>query len=132
MELNGVINVYKEKGFTSHDAIAVLRGVLKVKKIGHTGTLDPDATGVLPVCVGKATKVAQMIMGSDKEYVAELVFGSETDTQDASGQVLKTYEYLRCGSGGRGSGFLSGRIRPGAAHVFGVEGRRHEAIRTGP
>lgn len=93
MELNGVINVYKEKGFTSHDAIAVLRGVLKVKKIGHTGTLDPDATGVLPVCVGKATKVAQMIMGSDKEYVAELVFGSETDTQDASGQVLKTYEY---------------------------------------
>ena len=66
MELNGVINVYKEKGFTSHDAIAVLRGVLKVKKIGHTGTLDPDATGVLPVCVGKATKVAQMIMGSDK------------------------------------------------------------------
>ncbi len=93
MELNGVINVYKEKGFTSHDAIAVLRGVLKVKKIGHTGTLDPDATGVLPVCVGKATKVAQMIMGSDKEYVAELAFGSETDTQDASGQVLKTYEY---------------------------------------
>lgn len=93
MELNGVINVYKEKGFTSHDAIAVLRGVLKVKKIGHTGTLDPDATGVLPVCVGKATKVAQMIMGSDKEYVAELAFGSETDTQDASGQVLKTFEY---------------------------------------
>ena len=93
MELNGVINVYKEKGFTSHDAIAVLRGVLKVKKIGHTGTLDPDATGVLPVCVGKATKVAQLIMGSDKEYVAELAFGSETDTQDASGQVLKTFEY---------------------------------------
>ena len=93
MELNGVINVYKEKGFTSHDVTAVLRGVLKVKKIGHTGTLDPDATGVLPVCVGKATKVAQMIMGSDKEYVAELAFGSETDTQDASGQVMKTYEY---------------------------------------
>lgn len=93
MELNGVINLYKEKGFTSHDAIAVLRGVLQVKKIGHTGTLDPDATGVLPVCVGKATKVAQMIMGSDKEYVAELAFGSETDTQDASGRVLRTFDY---------------------------------------
>lgn len=93
MELNGVINLYKEKGFTSHDAIAVLRGILKVKKIGHTGTLDPDATGVLPVCVGKATKVAQLIMGSDKEYIAELAFGSETDTQDASGKVLKTFDY---------------------------------------
>jgi len=93
MELNGVINLYKEKGFTSHDAIAVLRGILKVKKIGHTGTLDPDATGVLPVCVGKATKVAQLIIGSDKEYIAELAFGSETDTQDASGKVLQTFDY---------------------------------------
>ena len=93
MELNGVINLYKEKGFTSHDAIAVVRGILKVKKIGHTGTLDPDATGVLPVCVGKATKAAQLIMGSDKEYVAELAFGSETDTQDASGRVLKEFTY---------------------------------------
>lgn len=93
MELSGVINLYKEKGYTSHDAIAVLQGILQVKKIGHTGTLDPDATGVLPVCVGKGTKVAQMIMGSDKEYIAELAFGSETDTQDASGQVLRTFTY---------------------------------------
>lgn len=93
MELNGVINVYKEKGFTSHDAVAVLRGVLQVKKIGHTGTLDPDATGVLPVCVGKATKVAQIIMGSDKEYRARLAFGRETDTQDAAGRVLRTFSY---------------------------------------
>ena len=93
MQVNGVINVYKEQGFTSHDVIAVLRGVLQVKKIGHTGTLDPDATGVLPVCVGKATKVADLIMGSDKEYVASLAFGSETDTQDASGKVLRRFDY---------------------------------------
>lgn len=93
MELNGVINLYKEEGFTSHDAVAVLRGILKVKKIGHTGTLDPQATGVLPICVGKATKVSQLIMGSDKEYVAELCFGSETDTQDATGRAVKTFSY---------------------------------------
>ena len=66
MELNGVINVYKEKGFTSHDAIAVLRGVLKVKKIGHTGTLDPMATGVLPILVGRATVVSQYLIEADK------------------------------------------------------------------
>ena len=55
--MNGIINVKKEKGFTSHDVVAKLRGILHFKKIGHTGTLDPDATGVLPVCIGKATKV---------------------------------------------------------------------------
>ena len=55
--MNGVLNVYKEQGFTSHDVVAKLRGILKTKKIGHTGTLDPDAVGVLPVCIGKATKL---------------------------------------------------------------------------
>lgn len=93
MQLNGVINVRKEPGYTSHDVVAVLRGMLKASKVGHTGTLDPEATGVLPVCVGKATKVATMIMGSDKEYVAELLFGAETDTQDATGQVVKKFAY---------------------------------------
>lgn len=91
--MNGIVNVYKEKGYTSHDVIAILRGILQTKKMGHTGTLDPDAEGVLPVCVGKATKVADDIMGASKKYIATLVWGSETTTQDASGEVVKTYEY---------------------------------------
>jgi len=91
--LNGVINVYKEKGFTSQDCLTVLKGILKVKKVGHTGTLDPAAEGVLPVCVGKATRAAELIQGKDKEYVAELTFGAETSTQDATGEVIKTYDY---------------------------------------
>lgn len=93
MELNGVVNLHKEKGFTSQDAIRVLRGILKADKVGHTGTLDPDATGVLPVCLGKATRCAELITGLTKRYEAEVAFGAETDTQDASGTVLKTFDY---------------------------------------
>ncbi|MBQ4146283.1 MAG: tRNA pseudouridine(55) synthase TruB [Clostridia bacterium] len=88
--MNGVINVNKPKGFTSHDVVAKLRGILSIKKIGHTGTLDPDATGVLPICVGRATKTADMLTATEKEYVAKVILGAETDTQDASGTVLKT------------------------------------------
>ena len=90
--MNGIININKPRGFTSHDVVAKLRGILKTKKIGHTGTLDPDAVGVLPVCVGRATKVADMLTASEKEYVAEVTLGSKTDTQDASGTVLATAE----------------------------------------
>ena len=86
---NGIINIYKEKGFTSHDVVAKMRGICKQKKIGHTGTLDPDATGVLPVCLGSGTKLCDMLTDKDKEYVAELLLGVETDTQDVSGQVLR-------------------------------------------
>ncbi len=88
--MNGIININKPMGFTSHDVVAKLRGILKTKKIGHTGTLDPDAVGVLPVCVGKATKVADMLTAAEKEYLAELTLGSKTDTQDASGTVIAT------------------------------------------
>ncbi|HEY9574926.1 MAG TPA: tRNA pseudouridine(55) synthase TruB [Lachnospiraceae bacterium] len=87
--INGVINVYKEKGFTSHDVVAKLRGILKQKKIGHTGTLDPDAVGVLPVCLGNATKLCDMLTDKDKEYQAEILFGKVTDTQDISGKVIE-------------------------------------------
>ena len=68
--INGIINVYKEKGFTSHDVVAKLRGILRQKKIGHTGTLDPEAEGVLPVCLGKATRVCDMLTEKDKVYEA--------------------------------------------------------------
>ena len=91
--MDGVVNVYKEKGYTSHDVIAILRGVLETKKIGHTGTLDPQAEGVLPICLGKATKVAEDIMGASKRYIADMAFGAETDTQDASGEVTRTFSY---------------------------------------
>lgn len=86
---DGVINVYKEKGFTSHDVVAKLRGILRQKKIGHTGTLDPDAEGVLPVCLGKGTKLCDMLTDKTKAYRAVLLLGQETDTQDAGGQVLR-------------------------------------------
>ena len=86
--INGIINVYKEKGFTSFDVVAKMRGMCHQKKIGHTGTLDPDAEGVLPVCLGKATKVCDLLTDKDKEYKAVLLLGIETDTQDISGEVL--------------------------------------------
>lgn len=86
--VNGIINVYKEKGFTSFDVVAKMRGIYHQKKIGHTGTLDPDAEGVLPVCLGKATRVCDMLTDRDKEYEAVLLLGKATDTQDISGEVL--------------------------------------------
>ena len=90
--INGIINVYKEKGYTSFDVVAKMRGIFHQKKIGHTGTLDPDAEGVLPVCLGKATKVCDLLTDKDKEYKAVLLLGQETDTQDVSGEVLNQAE----------------------------------------
>ena len=90
--IHGIINVYKEKGYTSHDVVAKLRGILGQKKIGHTGTLDPDAEGVLPVCLGKATKVCDLLADKDKTYQAILLLGQTTDTQDTSGKVLQSEE----------------------------------------
>lgn len=89
---HGIINIYKEAGFTSHDVVARLRGILKQKKIGHTGTLDPDAVGVLPVCLGSGTKLCDMLTDKTKEYVAQLRLGLTTDTQDMSGTVLEQKE----------------------------------------
>lgn len=89
---HGIINVYKEAGFTSHDVVAKLRGICKQKKIGHTGTLDPDAVGVLPVCLGSGTKLCDLLTDKTKEYVARFRLGITTDTQDISGTVLTTGE----------------------------------------
>lgn len=85
--INGIINVYKEKGYTSHDVVAKLRGILRQKKIGHTGTLDPDAEGVLPVCLGKGTKLCAVLTDKKKTYETVLHLGIETDTQDITGTV---------------------------------------------
>lgn len=90
--INGILNIYKEKGYTSHDVVAKLRGIVGQKKIGHTGTLDPDAEGVLPVCLGRATKLCDMLTDKEKEYETVLLLGRETDTQDISGTVLAEKE----------------------------------------
>lgn len=87
-ELNGIIPVYKEQGWTSFDVVAKLRGILHMKKLGHGGTLDPMAEGVLPVFVGKATKACDIIPDRRKEYEAGFVLGVTTDTQDTTGKVL--------------------------------------------
>ena len=89
---DGMINIRKEKGYTSHDVVARLRGILHQKKIGHTGTLDPDATGVLPVCLGKGTKLCDMITDREKTYRAVMLLGRTTDTQDISGRILTESE----------------------------------------
>ena len=90
--VSGVINIYKEKGFTSHDIVNIVRKKLNRVKTGHTGTLDPDAMGVLPVCIGKATKLSEHIASSIKEYKAIVSLGKTTTTQDASGETIEEKE----------------------------------------
>ncbi|MDO4788221.1 MAG: tRNA pseudouridine(55) synthase TruB [Johnsonella sp.] len=90
--INGIINIYKVSGFTSHDVVAKMRGMLRQRKIGHTGTLDPDAEGVLPVCLGSATKLCDLLTEKDKEYRAVLLLGRTTDTQDIGGKIIEERE----------------------------------------
>lgn len=92
--MDGILNVYKEPGYTSFDVVAKLRGILHQKKIGHTGTLDPQAEGVLVVCLGKATKLCDLLPDHDKEYEATLLLGVSTDTEDTTGTVLEEKEVL--------------------------------------
>ena len=87
--MNGILIMNKPDGFTSHDVVAKLRGVLHTKKIGHGGTLDPMATGVLPVFLGGATKAADYAAAQDKEYVAGFTLGYATDTQDTTGEIVR-------------------------------------------
>ena len=90
--MDGILNIDKPPGWTSHDVVAKLRRLLKIRKIGHTGTLDPAATGVLLVCIGKATRVAEYLVEREKEYRAVLRLGETTDTQDGTGQVLERHD----------------------------------------
>lgn len=87
--MNGLINILKPSGLTSHDVVAVLRRMFNIKRIGHTGTLDPGAAGVLPVCVGQGTRVVEYLINKPKKYRAEFTFGIKTDTYDAGGNVLE-------------------------------------------
>jgi len=90
--MDGIINIYKEAGYTSFDVVAKLRGILKERRMGHTGTLDPQATGVLPVCVGKATKLCELLLDKEKAYEAVMLLGVTTDTEDMTGMVLTERE----------------------------------------
>lgn len=92
--MDGVIIVNKPAGMTSHDVVNRIRKIFKTKKVGHCGTLDPDATGVLVVAVNKATKLLQFLTADNKEYIATLSLGTATDTYDASGKVTATKEYV--------------------------------------
>jgi len=91
-EISGVLNINKPAGITSHDVVDAVRKLLQIRKVGHTGTLDPIATGVLPLCVGRATKIAQYLTQADKEYLITMRLGVTTDTLDADGRILSQVE----------------------------------------
>lgn len=112
--IHGVINIYKEPGYTSHDVVAKLRGILRQKKIGHTGTLDPAAEGVLPVCLGSATRLCDLLTDKRKTYRAVMLLGRVTDTQDTTGTTLREArpEELRR--------LTDAQIREAASHFIGA------------
>ncbi|HNT34431.1 MAG TPA: tRNA pseudouridine(55) synthase TruB [bacterium] len=93
MTLFGVLNLNKPAGFTSHDAVDAVRKITRIRRIGHTGTLDPMATGVLPLCVGNATKIAQFLIAQDKEYEVEMTLGLITDSQDTTGKLVEERDW---------------------------------------
>ncbi|EAD5681356.1 tRNA pseudouridine(55) synthase TruB [Listeria innocua] len=88
--MNGIIPLWKERGMTSHDCVFKLRKILHTKKVGHTGTLDPEVEGVLPICIGRATKLAEYVTDEGKVYVAEITLGKSTTTEDATGETVET------------------------------------------
>ncbi|MCK0470797.1 tRNA pseudouridine(55) synthase TruB [Halalkalibacter sp. APA_J-10(15)] len=90
MEQSGILVLHKPRGYTSHDCVMKIRRIFQTKKVGHTGTLDPDVNGVLPICIGKGTKVVEYMSGYEKEYNAELTIGYSTTTEDRSGDILES------------------------------------------
>lgn len=95
IKFDRVVNINKPKGMTSHDVVYKVRKIFNTKKVGHTGTLDPDATGVLPICIGRATKLSDIILNKDKKYICEMTIGIETDTYDSSGTILNEADTSR-------------------------------------
>ncbi len=91
--MNGVLNILKPTGMTSHDVVSSVRKILNIKKVGHAGTLDPNVSGVMVVCVGKGTKISEYLMNQDKEYVCELILGQKTDTQDSYGKIVEEKKF---------------------------------------
>jgi len=89
MTIDGIINIFKPKGMSSFSVVREIRNILKIKKVGHTGTLDPNASGVLLICLGQSTKISQFIMDFKKTYQGEMILGIKTDTQDSEGKVIE-------------------------------------------
>jgi tRNA pseudouridine55 synthase len=87
--MNGILNIFKPKGISSHQAVKEVRDILNIPKAGHTGTLDPSASGVLLVCIGQATKIAEFLVGMKKHYQGEMILGISTDTQDSKGKIIQ-------------------------------------------
>lgn len=90
--MNGILNILKPTGMTSHDVVSSVRKILNTKKVGHAGTLDPNVSGVLVICVGKGTKFSEILINGDKEYICELILGCMTDTQDSYGKIIKEHD----------------------------------------
>src|SRR5881398_232439 len=88
--MDGILNINKTTGMTSHDVVAKVRNILQQRRVGHAGTLDPAASGVLPLCLGQATRVAEYLSESGKAYQAEIIFGVVTDTYDSEGTIVRT------------------------------------------
>ena len=128
--MDGILVIRKEKGYTSHDVVAKLRGILHMKKIGHTGTLDPAAEGVLPVALGRGTRLVELLTEKEKTYEAVLRLGVSTDTQDMNNSFRETGNGYRGGSPGNGC-FFCGRTDAGSADVFCSESGWKEALRAG-
>ncbi|RKX91252.1 MAG: tRNA pseudouridine(55) synthase TruB, partial [Spirochaetes bacterium] len=87
--MNGILNIFKPKGISSHQIVREVRNILNVPKVGHTGTLDPSASGVLVICLGQATKIAEFLVGMRKHYQGEMILGISTDTQDSEGKIVQ-------------------------------------------
>ncbi len=135
-EPNGIAVIDKQPGWTSHDVVAKCRGILGTRKIGHSGTLDPDATGVLVLGVGKCTRILQYLSGLPKHYVGEIVLGAETTTLDASGEVTATFDMssVTLTEVQEAASQLTGNIDqiPPMVSALKVDGRRlHEIAREG-
>ncbi len=136
VEPNGIAVIDKQPGWTSHDVVAKCRGILGTKKIGHSGTLDPDATGVLVLGVGKCTRILQYLTALPKHYVGDIVLGAETTTLDASGEVTATFDMssVTLSEVKKAATQLTGNINqiPPMVSALKVDGRRlHEIAREG-
>ena len=133
MSVNGLVVVDKEAGWTSHDVVARCRRLFDQRRVGHAGTLDPDATGVLLVGLGRVTRLLRFLTALRKTYTTDIVLGTATSTLDASGDVVGTYDMSGVGPGdGPRRGHADGGDRAGAADGVGGEGRGPPAARTGP
>ena len=137
MDMNGpsgVLLVDKAPDMTSHDVVAIARRALNTKKIGHCGTLDPMATGLLMLVIGRATKIQDLLMSEDKEYVGTLTLGAVTSTQDRQGEVLETQTRARAHRRGNPQGLrcLHRRVRTNPADGFRHQKRRRAALQTRP